>query len=99
VTLCQNVRYYYYCDDSNKRNNLSPENVNNTCYPSTQAVVDYINSKLVPIDIDVGSEHEVNEYYNANAVDAVLIEIVGIVEEMMATLEGYEERISALESK
>jgi hypothetical protein len=73
--------------------------VDHTKYPTTKAVKEYIASQLVPIDIDVGSEHAVNEYYNANAVDAVLIEIVGIVEETMATLEGYEERISALESK
>ena len=78
--------------DGNKRNNLAPESVNNTYYPSTLAVVDYINSKLVPIELDVGSEHADNEYYNANAVDAVLIEVVGL-------LEGFEERISALENK
>lgn len=93
--------------DSNKRNNLSDsKNLNNTYYPSTQAVVDYFNSKLVPIEIDVGSEHADNEYYNATTVDQVLIEVVGLMEEMMEYIEtfaiGLDElnaRVEALENK
>ena len=61
-------------------------------YPSAKAVKNYVDSKLVPIELDVGGEHADNEYYNANTVDAVLIEVVGMVE-------AFEERISALENK
>lgn len=87
-------------NDGNRRNDLNiPANVSNVYYPSTQAVVDYINSKLVPIELDVGGEHADNEYYNANTVDQVLMEVVVLVEGMTEMLEGHEERISALESK
>ena len=64
----------------------------NIKYPSAKAVKEYVDSKIVPIDIDVSSEHADNEFYNANAVDAVLIEVVGL-------LEGFEERLAALENK
>ena len=56
---------------------------------SPQAVIDYINTKLVPIEIDVGGEHADNEYYNANTVDAVLVEVVGLVEEMSGHIEQF----------
>ena len=68
-------------------------------YPSAKAVKEYVDNKIVPIDIDVGSEHAENEFYNANAVDQVLIEVVGMMEGMTEMLEGYEERIAALENK
>ena len=61
-------------------------------YPSAKAVKNYVDSKLVPIELDVGGKHADNEYYNANTVDAVLMEVVGMVE-------AFEERISALENK
>lgn len=93
--------------DGNKRNNLvDPNFINSTCYPTTQAVVEYINSKLVPIEIDVGSEHADNEYYNANTVDQVLIEVVGMMEAFQEYIETFAlglddltARVEALESK
>ena len=80
--------------------------VDHTKYPSTKAVKEYIASQLVPIDIDVGSEHADNEFYNANAVDQVLIEVVGLMEEMMGHIETFAlglddltARVEALENK
>lgn len=93
-----------------KISNVRDEYINNEYYPSTLGLKTYVEKqfkeKLVPIEIDVGSEHADNEYYNATAVDQVLIEVVGLMEEMMEYLEtfarGLDElnaRVEALESK
>ena len=93
--------------DENKVSSLNnPNAISVFKYPSTRAVVDYVESKIKPISIDVGSEHADNEYYNANAVDAVLIEVVGLIEEFSGYIEEFalgldalSARVEALENK
>ena len=96
---------FWICDDyrdiyndfeysNNRINNFEKASYSN--YPSAKAVVDYINSKLVPIDLDVGGAHTDNEYYNANVVDAVLVEVVGLVEGMSEQMETMASGLDAL---
>ena len=111
TTYFNDVDEFWVCDPYGeiestfyKVNNMYDETyINSAYYPSTLGVKSYVKKqfeeKLVPIDIDVGDEHAENEYYNANAVDAVLIEVVGIIEEMSSYIEQFAMGLDDLTSR
>ena len=76
--------------------------VDNTKYPTAKAVKEYVESTVKVLgveDFDTENTYAENEVYNANVVNAVLTEVVALVEDMSTMVDAQNEAIAALEAK